>query len=79
MVGAPALSPPKIQSHAFLRHKPIARSMLHPSSANHTALSGEGRRLRWSLRTRTFAFISVMLAIAVGSTVVAMGLNARNT
>lgn len=77
--GAPALPPLKIQSHAFLRHQPIARSMLHPSPANHTASSGEGRRLRWSLRARTFAFISVMLAIAVGSTVVAMGLNARNT
>ena len=37
------------------------------------------RRWRWSLRVRTFVFISVVLAIAIGSTVVAMSLNARDT
>jgi phosphoserine phosphatase RsbU/P len=37
------------------------------------------RRVRWSLRVRTFVFISVILAVAISATVVAMGLNARNT
>lgn len=53
--------------------------MLLSTSANNAASPGDLRRLRWSLRARTFAFISVILAIAIGSTVVAMGLNARNT
>lgn len=37
------------------------------------------RRVRWSLQVRTFVFISVILAVAISATVVAMGLNARNT
>jgi sigma-B regulation protein RsbU (phosphoserine phosphatase) len=53
--------------------------MLLSTPSSHAASSGDRRHFRWSLRVRTFAFISVMLAIAIGSTVVAMGLNARNT
>ncbi len=49
----------------------------HP--ANPAASHRDWRRMRWTLRARTFAFISVILAIAIGATVVAMGLNARNT
>ena len=46
---------------------------------SHEQPTPASRRWRWSLRVRTFVFISVVLAIAIGSTVVAMSLNARDT
>jgi sigma-B regulation protein RsbU (phosphoserine phosphatase) len=46
---------------------------------SHEQPAPASRRWRWSLRVRTFVFISVVLAIAIGSTVVAMSLNARDT
>lgn len=53
--------------------------MLSSTSATPASAPVKKPSMQWSLRARTFTFISVVLAIAIGATVVAMALNARDT